>query len=248
MGGVLGIPSVAFPRRVCYWTPVRVRERRERAFGGAPRRVVFETRSALSGSIRVVDRGDERRLIAGGDLLSIIPLSGDWSRLGREYWSRALDAVALPRRPTALFVGAGGGTQLRLLSSRARPRWMTVVERDPVILQVARRYFGLGGLEHAEFLCADIERALPGLEAARRRYDFIMEDAMYSDPVERALPVALRLAALVGRRGALVLNRHARRHAAQTAAALRERFSRVTMRRVRRGGENMLICARALKT
>src|SRR5262245_52849434 len=119
---------------------VRAARRRRRAPGRRPRRVIFEGESALSGSIRVVDLGDERRLIAGGDLLSVIPLSGDWSRLTREYWSRALAGVEPTRRLTALFVGAGGGTQLRLLSSRARPRWMTVVERDHVILQVAQRY------------------------------------------------------------------------------------------------------------
>ena len=120
---------------------------------------------------------------------------------------------------------------------------MTAVERDPVILQVAQRYFGLGRLERTEVFCGDIERVLPCLESAGRRFDFIMEDAAYADPVDRALPIALRLAGLLGRRGALVLNRNARHHAAETAAALRLRCARVTMRRARRDGDNVLISA-----
>jgi len=153
--------------------------------------VVFEAESALSGPIRVVDQGDERRLVASGHTLSAIPLSGDWSRLKGEYWCRALDMVELPRRPTALFVGLGGGTQLLLLAARVRPRFMTAVERDPVILQIAQRYFDLGSLARTEILCGDIERVLPCLESAGRRFDFIMEDAAYADPVESALPIAL---------------------------------------------------------
>jgi len=206
--------------------------------------VVFQTESALSGPIRVVDQGDVRRLVADGDTLSAISLSGDWSRLKGEYWWRALDVAELPRRPAALFIGAGGGSQPLLLSSRARPRWVTVVERDPVILQVAQRYFGLARLERAEFLCGDIEHVLPCLESAERRFDFIMEDAIYADTADRALSIVRRLAGLLSRRGVFVLNRHARQHAAETAAALRRGFARVTMRRMSREGENVLICAK----
>src|SRR5262249_13779674 len=108
-----------------------------------PRRVIFDAESALSGRIRVVDQGDERRLVANGHTLSAISLSGGWSRPAREDWGQALDAVELPPRPAALFVGLGGGTQLRLLAERVRPRLITAVERDPVIVQVALRYFGL---------------------------------------------------------------------------------------------------------
>lgn len=207
------------------------------------RRVVFKAWSPLSGPVRVVDQGDLRLLVAGADTLSAVPLSGDWSRVAKEYWGRALDLAELPRRPTALFVGTGGGTQPLLLAARTRPRSVTVVERDPVILRVAQRYFGLGRLHRAEFLCGDIEQVLPWLESARRRFDFVMEDAVYADALDYALPIVLRLAGLLSLRGVLVVNRHARHHAAETAAALRPRFSRVTTRRVRRDGENVLICA-----
>lgn len=191
----------------------------------------------------MIDRGDERRLVANGDTLSAVPLSGDWSRLSGEYWGRALRMARLPAHPTALFVGAGGGTQILLLSRWARPRWLTIVERDPVILQVAQRYFGLGRVHRAEFLCNPLDRVLPSLEAARRRFDFIMEDGIHAEPIDGALPIVLRLAALLAPRGVLVLNRHARDGAAETADALRPHFERVIVRRVRPDRDNALICA-----
>src|SRR5437899_2049953 len=65
-------------------------------------RTVFETRSRVSGRIRVVDYRLERRLLVSGEILSVYPLDGDWSRVRREYWWRALAAIELPPPPTAL--------------------------------------------------------------------------------------------------------------------------------------------------
>src|SRR5262245_45309113 len=148
----------------------------------APRpRVIFDGESALSGRIRVIDRDEERRLLANGHTLSAISLSADWSGPAREYWGRALEVVELRPRPAALFVGLGGGTRLRLIADRVRPRLTTAIERDPVIVRVALDYFGLARLPRTEILCGDVERVLPSLESARRRFDFIMEDAVYED-------------------------------------------------------------------
>src|SRR5438128_2742906 len=58
-------------------------------------RTVFETRSRASGRIRVVDYRVERRLLVSGEILSVYPLDGDWSRVRREYWWRALAALGL---------------------------------------------------------------------------------------------------------------------------------------------------------
>lgn len=206
-------------------------------------RVIFDAESALSGRIRVVDRRDERRLVANGHTLSAISLSGDWSGPAREYWGRALEAVELPPRPAALFVGLGGGTQLRLLADRVRPRLITAVERDPLIVQVALRYFGLARLPRTEILCGDILRVLPGLESAGRRFDFIMEDAAYTDPAARALSIIRRLARLLAAGGVLVSNRNAHDGPEAIAAALRETGARVSLRRVRPDHDNVLICA-----
>jgi len=203
---------------------------------------VYETRSALSGRIRVIDGVRERRLIVAGDTLSVMPLDGDWSRVRDEYWWHALAMVPLPPRPSVLLIGLGGGTQIHLLGKLAQPRAISVIERDPAILRIARDWFGLAAIGGVEYLCGNAESVIPSLAGARRRFDYIMEDAAYADEPERSRGLALSAASLVAPGGVLVLNRHLRTDAAGLVTLMRSRFARVTQRRVRRGGENVLIC------
>jgi spermidine synthase len=207
------------------------------------RRVVYQTRSAVSGPIKVVDVGADRRLVLGGAVLSTYACDGDWTRARKEYWGEALAMVDLPPRPSVLFVGLGGGTQLHLLREQAAPREMTAIERDPVIVRIAQRWFGLGEVPRLEFLCAEADAAVASLLRARRRFDFIMEDCTYDETAARSIPLALGLARLLSARGTLVVNRHRRPHAQATATALAEVFRRVRLRRVRREADNILVCA-----
>jgi spermidine synthase len=206
---------------------------------------VFETESELSGRIRVVEDHLERRLIVAGDTLSVYPLDGDWSRVRKEYWWHALVAVELPPQPTVLMVGLGGGTQIHLLRRLVRPRRISAIERDPAIVRVARDWFGLARVGGVEFLCADANVVVQSLAAANRRFDFIMEDATYASEPEQALPLARALADRVSAGGALVLNRHHRTDARDLTKELRDKFEEITVRRVKREGENALvICSR----
>lgn len=208
---------------------------------------VFETESELSGRIRVVEDHLERRLIVAGDTLSVYPLDGDWSRVQKEYWWHALVAVELPPQPTVLMVGLGGGTQIHLLRRLVRPRRISAVERDPMIIRVARDWFGLAKVGGLEFLCADASVVVQNLAAVNRRFDFIMEDAAYAETPERSLPLAHALVDRVARGGTLVFNRHYRTDARDLTKELRDRFEDITVRRVKREGENALvICSRPI--
>lgn len=204
-------------------------------------RVVHETRSRLSGLIRVIETRRERRLVVGGEVCSAIPVDDDWSRLRREYWWHALAGLTLPRRPSALFVGLGGGTQVHLLHHLSRPRLVTVIERDPTVVRVADRWFGLAALGPFEYICSEALDAAIALARLRRRFDLVMEDAAYGDTPDRSRPLALALPPLVASRGALVINRHRRGDARELATLLRSHFASVTLKRVRREGENVLI-------
>src|SRR5215470_11729813 len=159
-------------REGCSWRGIPARPGRDEARVPVPcsmkrSRTVFETRSAQSGRIRVVDYRAERRLLVSGDTLSVYPLDGDWTRLRREYWWRALKAVPLPPRPSTLLVGLGGGTQLHLIQTLRRPGRITVIERDPAIIRIAADWFGLHSLGRIEFLCADAAVAASTLAVAR---------------------------------------------------------------------------------
>ena len=206
---------------------------------------VFDRRSPLSGRVRVIEDTAERRLIVAGDTLSVYPLGGKWDRVTREYWWHAIDAAPVPARPSALFVGLGGGTSLHVLRARCRPRSLTVIERDPVILEAAHDWFGLERVPGVEYLTGEADVVARWLNATRRRFDFVFEDATYAEPLERSLPLLRALVPLLSRRGVLVINRHRRGDAHRLAATLRPHFESVRLRRVRRAAENVLIvCAK----
>jgi len=190
----------------------------------------------------VIDQGNERRLMVHGEILSIYPLDADWRPVRREYWWKALEAVPLPPRPEVLLVGLGGGTQVHLLYRLSDPRSITVIERDPVIVRVARQWFGLDRVGKLEMVCADAETAVAGLARMGRRFDYVMEDVTYADPPEVALPKLLAMVPLVTPLGSLVVNRHRRGDPRPLARTLRLYFREVRLRRVRKTGENTLIC------
>jgi len=204
---------------------------------------VFAEESPYCGTVRVIEDHKERRLMVHGETLSVYPLNGDWSGVRHEYWWHALVEAPLPRRPRALLVGLGGGTQLHLLRALAKPRTLTAVERDPVILRAAYEWFGLREFGGVEYLCADAAKAAAALAIAGRKFDFVMEDVDYGDGGERSLPLMHALATLVARDGVLVANRHRRSEAALVIEALRPLFRVVHERRVRREGENVLVVA-----
>lgn len=206
-------------------------------------RVVYRARSPLSGLVKVVETRADRRLVVDGAVLSIYSRDGDWTRARQEYWGEALDMASLPPRPRVLLVGLGGGTQLHLLRERLRPPRITVVERDPVIIRIAQRWFGLAAMPGLECFCAEAEVAARTLARAGRRFDFVMEDCTYDETSERSIPLAVALARLVSRRGVLIVNRHRRPHARETARALAPFFASVWTRRVRREADNILVSA-----
>jgi spermidine synthase len=204
---------------------------------------VFEEESEFGGTVRVIEDHRERRLMMFGETLSVYPTNGDWSGVRKEYWWHALAEIPIPARPRVLLVGLGGGTQIHLLRMIAKPREITAVERDEVILRAAHEWFGLRSVGGVEYLCTDAQRAADSLARAGRRFDFVMEDVDYGDGGERSVPLALALSRLVAPGGVLVANRHRRREAGVIIDALRPLFRSVRERRVRREGENVLVIA-----
>jgi spermidine synthase len=152
-------------------------------------------------------------------------------------------SVRFPRHPRVLLVGLGGGTQAHLVHRLTTPRLITAIERDEVIVNVARRWFGLGELGPMEFYCGDAETTARALAHAGRRFDFVMEDAAYADVYGRSRAIVEAVVPLVARDGTLVINRHRRGDAGALARALRPQFESIRLHRVRREGENVLLFA-----
>jgi spermidine synthase len=220
--------------------------------------LVHRADSSLTGPITVWDLGRERRLVFGDHVDSVTQSAvftrGGWSDLRREYWGQALQPpVRLPRRPRILFVGLGGGTIVRLVYQSLQPSNVTVVELDPVVIEVAMAHMGLRDLPGLHPLVGDA-RELGRQLADHEPYDLVIEDVFFSGvgggPDDEAVYLD-QLAALVTTDGALVLNRWFAEWSgepvdsgqAQTIALLEERFHAVRSRRITQRWLNELIVA-----
>jgi spermidine synthase len=86
----------------------------------------------------------------------------------------AASVLALPphRRRSALILGLGGGSIVRLLLAIAPKMSIVGVEKDEEVVRVARRQLGLGALG-VEVVLGD---ALAVLASERRHFDLIVED------------------------------------------------------------------------
>ncbi len=79
--------------------------------------------------------------------------------------------LAHPENARALVLGVGGGAVLRLLERHARCRLILGIERDPIHLEIARRFFDVPKQCLIE---ADAVRWLE--RAAPRQFDYLVDD------------------------------------------------------------------------
>ena len=126
-------------------------------------------------------------------------------------WDPLALAALLARggRPrSVLLLGLGGGAAVRLLRRHLAPERIVAVESDPVHVEVARRFFGVGGAG-VEVVLADARRWVR--DAAGERFDVVIDDLFGEaggEPVRAAGGRAWwrRLARLVSGEGVLVAN------------------------------------------
>jgi len=150
-------------------------------------RTLFETDSAF-GRVRVVERHDGLRslYIGGGRARQTAVFPDRPMHLELAYTRVAVIGLALvPMDGRLLYVGLGGGampTHARHVLPLAR---IDVVEIDPVIVDVAQRWFGFtpgANLSvHTDDGRAFIERATPGM------WDLIVLDAFSDDAIPFSL-------------------------------------------------------------
>jgi len=175
---VAGAPACA-PR-------ARVPRRPASAAGSAPAaraplravgpRVVYSAKG-LFDTVLVVDDGDIRYLRFGnveGDDQSEISLS-DPDAVPMEYIRYATIGLAYADgRGRTLMIGLGGGTFTTMLRRLFPAMWIEVAEIDPVVADVAKRFFGLREDDRYHVHIGD-GRAY--VERSTEQYDLVLLDA-----------------------------------------------------------------------
>lgn len=174
------------------------------------RQVRHIAHSAINGEVKVVDRGRERLLLLDERCHSFGITEGDDAEVYREYWG-CLHRIPFPVRPhpNLLMCGLGGGTGLRVLARELLPRAITVLELDPVIVEVARQHFDIDSLANLTIRSGDAQDLCERLAAQPERFDVIVEDAMCLPTLAdeaRADAQLQRLIALLAPGGTLVFN------------------------------------------
>jgi spermidine synthase len=92
---------------------------------------------------------DGRKVLRVGGVIQSVEVD-------ERYTSDVWDAMLPRRRPeSALILGLGGGSIAKLMTLRWGALPITGIERDPAVVALARREFGLDQLDHLAIVTAD---------------------------------------------------------------------------------------------
>lgn len=122
-------------------------------------RVVFETQSKINGRIRIVEVGKTRKLLVGNFVESVNEFSPSCSKL---YWGYLVDLVKeqSPDAKKVLVLGLGGGTIVSLLSKKFPEIQIVSVELDPIIVDIAKKYFHIDNVPNHRIINDDALRVV----------------------------------------------------------------------------------------
>ena len=133
-------------------------------------KILYQTESPISGEIRVVQKGRERKLLVNGVCQSV---NWDAPGIGKRVWGKITEIpryrdIDIPRQDggelsdlncftnfRCLVLGLGGGTAAHLLTRQFPGIRVDGVELDPAIIEVGKGFFGLDKIPNLNIICAD---------------------------------------------------------------------------------------------
>lgn len=142
-------------------------------------KTVFSGYSQISGEIKVVDLGDERRLSVGGYVQSVYPLDGNWEKFSQRVWGFLRYAALKNHQPKKiLLLGLGGGTFLHLLADALPEAKIYCVEIDEKIVELAKKYFDLEKAKNVRWVVADAAQVVvePAKYLGEEKFDTVIVD------------------------------------------------------------------------
>jgi spermidine synthase len=146
-------------------------------------KVIYEVDSKINGKVRVVDVGRTRKLLANNVLQSISENSPSCPKI---FLGKAAELI-IKEAPTAkriLMLGLGGGTVANILSKKLPEAQIVSVELDPVMIDVAKKYFGLDSVKNHRVIEADALRVVvepEEFDLAKGSFDVLYVDIFVGD-------------------------------------------------------------------
>ena len=131
-------------------------------------KVICDVESELNGRIRVVDVGRTRKIVVDNIIQSLNP---DSPACGRLVWGQLAKKLKekIPEAGNILILGMGGGTMASLISRSFPGIDITSVEYDPIMVDVAKKFFNVESIPNHKIIVADALRVVVEPES----YDMI---------------------------------------------------------------------------
>jgi spermidine synthase len=141
----------------------------------AEERLLFNGESAYTG-IQVYDKDDGLRYMQFGDYEQTVMKFGVPEYLHYPYTRSIMAGFAFVESPVkdVLMLGLGGGTVPQFIAQKFPEVSIDVIEIDPLVVEVAQKYFGFKPGEHGNVQIGDGRRLL---RKQADKYDIIILDA-----------------------------------------------------------------------
>lgn len=173
--------------------------------------IIASSTSDVSGLIEVIDIGRERQLVINGETHTIIRTKGTWGEVKRECWGyMSRSPFTLTKQPRVLVCGLGGGAIIHLLEKSYHPSSFTVIEHDPEIVKIAKKYFFLDKIQNVSIIIEDATEALKYLRKTHEKFDLIIDDVFYvgaRSNIEIQIDMIQLFTSLLAQNGVITFNR-----------------------------------------
>lgn len=95
----------------------------------------------------------------------------------KDVWSPVMSRIARKDK-TWLILGLAGGTLVDMITHSHRPKKITGVEIDPMMVEIGKKYFGLADVKELEIVCMDAKKFL---KSNKQTYDYVLVDMYCAD-------------------------------------------------------------------
>jgi spermidine synthase len=141
-------------------------------------KILDEVKSAHNGLVKVVHVGNTKKIIVDNVLQSVNWESPICKRL---YWGRTIEILQeeKPDLKNILVLGLGGGTLIHLIRQSFPEAFINSVELDPVMVEVAKKYFDLDSVTNHRIILEDALKVVVDPEAynlSKHSFDVLIVD------------------------------------------------------------------------
>jgi len=122
-------------------------------------KLIFEKESEYNGTIKIYQVGKILKLSVDGLVQSV---NWDTKYARNSVWGKVAELVKKeePAANNIMILGLGGGTMAHLISQKLPNSNITTIEIDPIMLEVANKYFELESIPNHTTIIADALRVV----------------------------------------------------------------------------------------